>query len=162
MSVIDGVVGAAVTGALGAVGYFWKRRRDRRAAVAGEELKWMESFHDTAYKLQIRLEQVAKTIAGRPAEDLTDEKRDTYLNELSGMVSDVRYQWDKATNSTDSFELHQALDGVWATVERDISNPLYEGKLTPDPASLRGALEAFREIANRRVGTRFKLQKSTV
>jgi hypothetical protein len=154
-AVVGAVVGAVVTGGLAAAGYFYKRRQDQRAAVAKEERDRVEAFYKTAYELQNSLRKVAKIIKSRAASDITDQDRKTHLDDLINKAWAVRNFWDPVTGSVDSSELRGALDGVNGTVQSDIIPPLSEGNLTPDLASLGHSLEKYREVANRRIGTRF-------
>jgi len=162
MSVLDGVVGALVGGGLASIGYAIRRRQDLKDAAAKreqdlkdaaarEELGLVRGFHEVAYSLETRLE-TAVLIIGRPAvANITQVQRETYLQQPIGMAEEVQNLWDVALGRIRNQELSEALGEVKRTVTNDILPPLSKGDL-PDPASLRHALQKYREVANRRIG----------
>jgi hypothetical protein len=167
MSVFDGLVGAVAGavagGVLTACGYLYKRRLDRRdaaseeenarkARIAQHELDQVTTFHSIAYELLTRLANVAAILTG--PQNVSDAQRATYLDDLIGKAERVRNLWDGAGGSIDSRELRSALDDVETVVRCDILPPLTRGDLPADLAALQRALAVYREIANRRIGTR--------
>jgi hypothetical protein len=128
-----------------------KREQDLKDAAAREELGLVRGFHEVAYSLETRLE-TAVLIIGRPAvANITQVQRETYLQQPIGMAEEVQNLWDVALGRIRNQELSEALGEVKRTVTNDILPPLSKGDL-PDPASLRHALQKYREVANRRIG----------